>query len=193
MPNIINQIALAVAGGVTPCPLENWRGGRTPDLAAFQVLEIDRLIGLIGYRIVRPSIDLVLLAIAGPTKACAFRRNLKAKIAIGDDVDPRRGSFFTPRQGYHIFPAIMAEAAHTVEELQIERLPRCECRLICAGLWTFLPVFLRPSQAFGLRQVFRAAASASRPPAQVDRREQVYLALRIRSVPSPLRRMDNGF
>src|SRR5438874_7259778 len=149
MPNIIELgVTLAVAGGVTANLLENRRGRRTPDLTIFQVLEIDRLVGLVGNRIVRPGIDLVLLAIAGPAETHTLRRNLKTKIAIGNDVDPRCGGLFPSRQGYDIFPAVLAETAHTIEELQIDCLTQRERCFIGAGLWTSpaLAVFLSSGQ-----------------------------------------------
>ena len=205
MPRIVEPgVALAVAGRITAGPLENRRRGRAPDVTTFQILEIDRLIGLIGNRIVRPGIDLVLLAVAGPVEARAFCRHLKAEMAVGNDIDPGRGSLFPARQADDIFPAILAETAQAVEKLQVERFARCECGLVDARLGTpssaaaFLPVGQRV-QLVCQRAAPCAQVDPGRRPEGIARlgpeqigAQQVDLALTVRTACGRQRGMNNS-
>ena len=58
------------------------------NLAAVDVLQQPVLKCRVAHRVVRPRRELVHAAVAGPAHAAAGFRHLKAKVRIGDDIDP---------------------------------------------------------------------------------------------------------
>ena len=106
-------------GSVSRARVADRRGRRPPNLAGLLIAQIQHLAGTIRDRIVRPRSDLMFPAVEGPGEAAAVGRNLKSKVWIGDDVDPRRGCRLSRPQKRHVFPALRGEPSEAVEEFEI--------------------------------------------------------------------------
>ena len=109
----------------------NRQGGRRPQLAGLQVLQIDHLARGVGDRVVRPRGDLVLAAVFRPDMTAAFGRDLKTEARVGNHVDPGGWGGAAGLKDRHVLSPIQVKAARAVEEL--ERGQRRRRRRCCLG------------------------------------------------------------
>ena len=112
-----NAVALAVASDVRRAVLANRQRGRSPQLVAIFVANVNHLTRAVADRIVRPLRNLTLLTVDRPGVTRSFDRDLEAEIGIGDHVDPRRRRPLTFAESGHIFAAVFCESAEPVEKL----------------------------------------------------------------------------
>ncbi len=111
-------VALAMAGDIGRAILADRQGGRSPDVAALLIAQVDHLARRIGYRIVRPRRQLILLTVDRPGVAGTLDRDVEAEGRIGDDVDPGRRRRLPGVEDRHVFPSALGKTAEPIEEFE---------------------------------------------------------------------------
>src|SRR6185312_11050142 len=97
------------------------RRGGTPFGAILRIPQQEHLARWVAYYVVRPSRDLVLLAVDGPRITAARRRHQESEIRIGDEMRPRRGRARAIAQHGDIFASILGEPTEAIPEVQLLR------------------------------------------------------------------------
>src|SRR5260370_6027738 len=114
-----NAVALTMASDVGRAVLANRLRSRSPELVGIFVANVNHFTRRVGDRIIRPTRNLILLAVHRPCVTTAFDRDLEAERGIGDHIDPRRGSPLAFAEGRHVFAAVFCETAEAIEELDL--------------------------------------------------------------------------
>src|SRR5260370_9572534 len=114
-----NAVALTMASDVGRAVLENRVRRRSPELVGMLVANVNHLTRRVGYRIVRPTRNLILLAVHRPCVTTAFDRDLEAERGIGDHIDPWRGCPLAFAERRHVFAAVLCKSAKSIEKLDL--------------------------------------------------------------------------
>src|SRR5258708_27794130 len=114
-----NGVALTMASDVGRAVLANRLRSRSPELVGILVANVNHLTRRVGDRIVRPTRNLILLAVHRPCVTTAFDRDLEAERGIGDHIDPRRGCPLAFAERRHVFAAVFCESTEAIEKLDL--------------------------------------------------------------------------